>query len=194
MSQEIEYNQTNTRGQYTAQQFALWLSLGSIIMMFAAFMSAYIVRQSAGNWLDFRLPWQFFFSTLVIVASSFTMHKSLTDYRNGKRMGYQYFLLATFVLGVIFIGFQIFGWNQMFSDGIDLKGNPSGSFVYVISGVHALHVAAGLVVLLVNLFTAFYRPFEVTEKRKFNLKLSATYWHFVDILWVVLLLFFIVQR
>ncbi len=194
MSQEVNYIDRDQQNKGLAQQFALWLGLGSIVMMFAAFMSAYIVRQSAGDWLDFRLPMQFFFSTLVIIASSVTIQKSFTNYKAGHKTRYQYFLLSTFVLGVVFLILQVLGWQEMFHNGIDLKGNPSGSFVYVISGAHALHIVAGLAILLIGLYTAFYTPFKVTPKRTLHLKLTTTFWHFVDILWVVLLIFFIVQR
>ena len=77
--------------------------------------------------------------------------------------------------------------------GIALTNNPSGDFVYIISGVHALHILGGLAVLTVALIHAFALKFRVTEKRKLRLDLTMTYWHFVDLLWLYLLFFFVLQ-
>lgn len=175
-------------------KFALYLGIVSLIMAFAAFSSAYIVRQAAGNWLEFRLPGMFYVSTAVIVLSSICLKLSSRAFDREQETSYRIFLSITFVLGAVFLITQYLGWMEMYNNGIDLKGNPSGSFVYVMSMAHALHVVGGIVVLGVALYHAFNLPFARTRERRLRLDLTGIYWHFVDILWIYLLLFFILQR
>jgi cytochrome c oxidase subunit 3 len=184
----------NNRFNINTSQFALWIAMGSITMMFAAFSSAYMVRQSAGNWLEFQLPNMFFVSTAILLLSSVTLHVSYNSFKKGKESLYKGLLLLTFALGIAFVIFQYEAWMQMFEMGIDMKRNPSGSFVYVISGTHAAHVLGGIACLVVALIHAFALPFNPTKKRKNRFQLVLQYWHFVDILWVYLLLFFVFQR
>ena len=175
-------------------KFALYLGIVSIIMAFAAFSSAYIVRQAAGNWLEFTLPKMFYVSTAVIVLSSVCLKLCSRAFDRGNVIVYRLLMGITFVLGVTFLFTQYYGWMEMYHSGIDLKGNPSGSFVYIMSMVHALHVVGGIVVLGVALYHAFVLPFVHSPERRVRLDLTGIYWHFVDILWVYLLLFFILQR
>ncbi len=169
--------------------FALWVSLASISMMFAGFMSAYIVRQAAGNWFEFVLPSHFLWSTGVLLVSSGSIFLAQRMFNQRNEIKYKSLLVLTFVLGLVFIVLQYEGWMAMQAEGIDLKGNPSGAFVYVISGVHVAHVLGGLAVLVVALLHAFLLPFNVSEVRKERLERTAYYWHYVDLLWVVLFLF-----
>lgn len=175
-------------------KFALYVGIVSLIMAFAGFSSAYVVRQSAGNWLEFRLPSMFFVSTGVIAMSSFCLWMCSRAFNQQKETAYKSFMFATFLLGCVFLVTQYLGWMEMYASGIDLKGNPSGSFVYVMTILHAFHVLAGVVILAVALYHAFTLPFGLNKKRRVRLDLTGIYWHFVDILWIYLLLFFILQR
>jgi len=175
-------------------KFALWVACASITMMFAAFTSAYMVRQAAGNWVEFRLPNMFFVSTAVILLSSVTLHGAYIAFKKESKRLYQSLLILTLILGLGFVVLQYEGWQALAAIGVELTGNPSGSFVYVISGVHAAHVLGGVAALLVALIHAFALKFKVTDKRKLRLELTLTYWHFVDLLWIYLLVFFILQR
>lgn len=186
---EKEYRQNKIH----PQKFLLWVGLASIFMMFAAFTSAYIVRQAAGNWLEFRLPDIFFINTGIIVLSSILLHSSYFAFLKGKAGLYKGLLLTTFVLGLVFIVLQYQGWEALQQIGVELTGNPSGSFVYVISGVHAAHVLGGIGVLTVALVHAFSLSNKVTAKRKLRFELTLTYWHFVGLLWVYLIVFFVLQ-
>lgn len=174
-------------------KFALWAGCASILMMFAAFTSAYIVRHAQGNWLEFRLPDIFFVSTALILMSSLTLHGAFRAFSKGAESKYKMLLLATFGLGIGFIISQYYGWLAMRDIGIFLDGNPSGSFVYVISGVHAAHVLGGIGALALALYHAFLLRFQVTPTRKLRLELTLTYWHFVDFLWIYLLFFLLTQ-
>lgn len=188
-----DLNMINTRNKIPPMLFGLWISMASILMMFAALTSAYMVRQAAGNWLEFQLPNQFFISTGIILLSSITLHLSYMSFVKKSEWAYKSLLIVSFILGLGFVYFQYTGWLELESIGVYLKGNPSGSFVYVISGLHATHVLAGVSAIIVALVHAFVLKFKVTEKRKLRFKLVLHYWHFVDLLWIYLLSFLILQ-
>lgn len=184
----------NTTNKIHPQKFALWVGLASITMMFGAFTSAYVVRQSAGNWLEFALPNIFIVSTIVLLLSSISLQFSYNYFVKGKQKIYQSLMILTFILGVLFVFLQYQGWMSLFSIGIDLKGNPSGAFLYVLTGIHAIHVLGGIAALTVGLINAVLLKFRVTEKRKLNFELTLHYWHYVDVLWVYLLVFLYLTR
>ncbi len=181
------------RSKIHPYQFALWVGLATIIMMFVAFTSAYIVRRAAGNWYEFSLPSIFLINTGVILLSSVTFQLSFNAFKKGRELAYKGFLVATFFLGVAFVILQYQGWRAMDAQGATITINPSSSFIYLISGVHAAHVLGGITVLLVAMTHAFVLPFRPTERRLLRFGLSLQYWHFVDLLWVYLFGFFMLQ-
>ncbi len=174
-------------------KFLLWCAMAGMVMMFAALTSAYIVRKSAGNWLEFQLPSIFWMNTAVIVLSSLTLHASYKSYCNGKEQLYKGLMLITFVLGLAFLVLQYQGWLAMNAMDIWLNTNPSASFIFVITGIHAAHLIGGVTALTIAMVYAFKLTFKVTERRKNRFELVLIYWHFVDILWLYLLIFFILQ-
>lgn len=184
-----EYNQS----KILPQKLALWVGIGSIVMMFAAFTSAYVVRRSAGNWLEFKLPDIFFLNTVVIVMSSVTLHYAYTSFKKGKEKWYKGLLIATFLLGILFVVLQYKGWQAMTDIGATFTVNPSSSFIYVISGIHAAHVLGGIAALIVAMVHAFVLPFRPTARRRQRFELVCQYWHFVDVLWIYLIGFFMTQ-
>lgn len=186
----VEYNRRN---KIPAAKFALWVACASITMMFAALTSSYIVRRAAGNWLEFPLPKVFLLSTIDIVLSSVALHLAYRAFKNGREQAYKILLSAALVLGFAFLLLQYQGWMALQDMGVMMTTNPSGSFVYVISGVHAAHILGGIAAILVAVLHAFVLPFRVTEQRKLRFELTLTYWHFVDFLWVYLFFFFITQ-
>lgn len=186
----IAYN----RSKIHPQKFALLAAMASITMMFAAFTSAYIVKQAAGNWLEFSLPTYFYISTVIILLSSFTLHYSLKSFKAGNEKRYKALLLISLILGFLFVILQYYGWIELFNIGVDLKGNVSGSFFYLISGIHALHVLGGIAAIIVALLHAYTLKFDVTPKRIHRFDLVNTYWHFVDLLWVYLFIFLLISK
>ncbi|MFZ1679257.1 MAG: cytochrome c oxidase subunit 3 [Saprospiraceae bacterium] len=173
--------------------FALWIAMGSIVMMFGSLTSAYIVRHAAGNWLEFRIPDIFFYSTGVILLSSLVLHLSYWGFNNGKPILYRIALPLSLLLGIIFIVLQYQGWMALYNIGVPLDGNPSGSFFYVISGIHAAHVLGGLFAISVATLNAYSLTYRPTEKRRKRFQLVLHYWHFVDFLWLYLFLFLLIQ-
>lgn len=186
---DLTLKENTGRSKIHPHKFALWVGCASLLMMFAALTSAYIVRQSAGNWLEYTLPGIFKASTVVIVLSSLTLQLSYHSFKKGREFIYKALLVVTTVLGMLFLALQYEGWQQLMASGVPFTLNPSGDFFYVITWLHAAHVVGGLAILAVALIHAFALPYQVTPKRKLRFELSATYWHFVDALWVYLFFF-----
>jgi cytochrome c oxidase subunit 3 len=184
---------TYTQNKIHPHKLALWVSIGSIIMMFAALTSAYVVRRAQGNWYEFKLPDIFWINTLVILLSSATLHWSYKSFVTGRERWYKLMLLLTFALGVAFVVLQYQGWVSMDALGATFTINPSSSFVYVISGLHAAHVLGGMAALVAAMVFAFALPFKPTARRRLRYELVNQYWHFVGILWVYLVVFLNLQ-
>jgi cytochrome c oxidase subunit 3 len=173
-------------------KFTLWVGLASIIMMFAGFTSAYIIKRNQGNWVNFDLPKVFWFSTAVIIVSSITLWLAHTAFKNREMLKYRNLVVVTLLLGVLFIVLQIIGFRQLWVSGMTLKANVSFSFLYVIVGLHALHVLGGIIALLVMFAKAFSK--RVRNYDIVPVEVISTYWHFVDFLWIYLLVFLIMIR
>lgn len=169
--------------------FTMWLFIVSIIMLFAAFTSAYLVRRAEGNWTEFELPNLFWVSTVVLLASSLTMHFAYNAAKKDQIMVLKTSISITFVLGLLFLILQYYAWVQLVERNVFFVGNPSGSFVYVFSGLHGLHLVSGLVVLLFALVAAF--RLKVNANSLTQIKICTTYWHFLDALWIYLFLFLV---
>ncbi len=189
----VHKDRIDYRNKIHPHKLALWVALGSILMMFVALTSAYVVKRAAGNWLDFDLPKIFYYNTFVILLSSVFLQMSYKGFLKGKEYVYKYMLVAAFIMGLAFVVLQYKGWLALHEIGIELSGNPSGSFIYVISGFHALHVLGGIVALILALVFAFKLPYKPTYRRKNRFELVLHYWHFIGFLWVYLLLFLFTQ-
>lgn len=173
-------------------KFALWLFIVSIVMMFAALTSAYIVRQSEGNWLIFELPSIFLINTIILLASSVTMHLAYVAAKNNNFKKLKIFMVLTAALSVAFFVGQYEAWGALVGIDVYFVGNPSGSFLYVISGVHAFHLITGLIFILIMLFSTFKG--KVHSKNMLKMEMCTTYWHFLDGLWVYLYIFLLLNH
>jgi len=182
------------RNKIHAKKFALYVSFASVIMLFSGLTSAFIVRQAAGDWLEFPLPSLFYWSTAAIVLSSVTLQLSYWGFKKKNVFLYKSLLVVTLILGISFTVMQYQAWMQMMDMGVYLQGNPAGAFVYVISGIHAAHILGGIGALLVANTHAFVLPFYRNPKRKLRFELTLIYWHFVGFLWIYLLVFFTLQQ
>ena len=184
---------TNVRRGVYAPLFAMWVAMAGMVMMFGSLTSAYIVRHAAGNWLEFKIPDVFYLSTIIILLSSFTLHLSYWAFKNERKQLYKIALPVTLVLGILFIIMQYQGWMELYNIGVLLDGNPSGSFFYLISGLHAAHVIGGLFALCVATQHAFSLKFNPVEKRRRRFQIVLHYWHFVGFLWLYLFIFLMIQ-
>ncbi len=185
---------TTNRSKIDSKKLALLIGCASIVMMFAGLTSAYIVRRAGGNWLEFRLPNIFFINSIVMLLSSVAIHSAYIFFKKGNEFLYKGLLVLSFILGLTFVILQYQGWLDLTAIGVELTGNPAGSFIYVISGIHAAHVLGGLAAILVAMIQAFSLKYKVTKKRKLRFELTLIYWHFVDFLWIYLLVFFLSQQ
>ncbi len=176
------------RGRIHPHKFTMWVAIGSIIMMFAGLTSAYIVKSSQASWQTIEVPAIFWYSTAVILLSSLTMQMSLRAFKDREMNKYRGLIAATVFLGVAFVGLQWIGFTQLWNSGVNFKGSGAGQFLYVIAGLHALHVLGGIIALLVMFIKAFFGKTKTYSS--VGLEVAATYWHFVDVLWVYLLIFF----
>ncbi|MBR9846210.1 MAG: heme-copper oxidase subunit III [Algicola sp.] len=174
-----------------AKRMMLWFGIISLIMSFAGLTSAVLVSRKREDWMqDFEMPSAFLISCVLIIASSFTFIIAKKALKNGNRSLTTMMLILTFGLGIAFIYSQLHGFGQIVSSGYNFTGptsNVTMSFIYVIAAVHILHVVAGLISLLVVIYNHFKQKYNATEMLGMNL--SATFWHFIDILWLFLFLF-----
>jgi len=173
-------------------KFTLWVGIGSIVMMFAGLTSAYIVKRNQANWQTFDIPIAFWYSTVLILISSLTLHLSLKSFKEREMKKYRMLMLSTLILGVLFIVTQYLGFKSFWNSGMTLQAGVSFSFLYVIVGLHAIHVIGGVIALIVMSLKAFS-----TKTRNYSVvpvELICTYWHFVDILWIYLLIFLVMIR
>lgn len=170
-------------------KFTLWVGLGSIIMMFAALTSAYIVKRQQPGWTSFDVPRAFWYSSAVILTSSLAVQLALRSFKQRDMQLYRRYISATAGLGLVFILLQWIGFRQIWNSGITLHGSGGGQFLYIIAGLHAVHVLGGVITLLVLFIRAFSR--KIRSYNSTPIEVASTYWHFVDLLWIYLFIFFL---
>jgi cytochrome c oxidase subunit III len=173
-----------------ARVMLLWLAIGSICMMFGGFTSAYIVSRGSKGWLTFELPSIFFISTVIILLSSASMIYAFNGAKNNRFQNVKIGLALTFVLGLVFCYFQFEGWGYLIDKGIYFMGSQSkasGSYLYLFTLIHLLHIVSGLLVLLYCFVKSLKNNYK--SEQFLGLKMASVYWHFLDLLWVFLFLF-----
>ena len=188
VNQNIHFGEPKPTLSMHPKKFALWLFIVSIIMLFAALTSAYIVKQSDGNWLSFELPGVFAVNTLVIAFSSLTMHLAYLAAKKDNLERIKWFLLATVILGILFLIGQYYSWSALVEKNVFFVSNyASGSFIYVFTGLHGLHLVSGIVFLSIT-FTSSLK-LKIHSKKLVKIEMCMTYWHFLGGLWLYLYLF-----
>jgi cytochrome c oxidase subunit 3 len=176
-------------------KFILWLFIVSIVMLFAAFTSAYIVRQSDGNWLYYEYPNLLWINSLILILSSGTMHWALLSAKKDQQGNLKAAISLTTVLGLGFLVGQVMAWGELVRNKVFFAGsaaNPSGSFFYVLTGMHGFHLITGLIFLLIVFLLTFQN--KVKPNKLNTIEMCATYWHFLDILWLYLLGFLLLNH
>ncbi len=190
MGTTIEVTQQEKKDK--ALKVMLLFAIGSMAMVFAGLTSAYVVSKSRPDWLsDFVLPSDFTISTIAIIISSITIHLALKKTKEGDLKSSRIFLLATLILGIFFIFLQFRGFGQVINEGYFFTGSESTittSFLYVVVIVHIVHLIGGMISLLVVIYNDFKQRYN--PKQYTGLQLCAWFWHFLDLLWVYLFLFF----
>ncbi|MBS1531790.1 MAG: heme-copper oxidase subunit III [Bacteroidetes bacterium] len=193
MAQQV--HQEKDRLDLAPKKFVMWLFVFASFMIFAALTSGFIVYAGGhGHALNLRLPDIFIYSTSVIVLSSLTMFMAS---RSAKRLEFdrqRLFLWLTVALGILFFVLQVYGWYILtYKMGIYfVNPNASQSFIYVFTGVHLLHIVAGIMVLLSALYISYRnRPQAINLYR---MEIASIFWHFLDIMWIYLYVFLLLNQ
>jgi cytochrome c oxidase subunit III len=174
------------------KKFGMWLFLASVMMLFMSLTSAYIVRQAEGNWVYFELPSLFYVTSVIIVFSSVALQLAFYFAKKDKLESVKTLLVITSVLGVAFLAGQFYGWRQLVTNSIYLVGNPSGSFLYILTGLHAIHIISAIVFLLIVCGSAIKG--KINSKNMAQMEMCTTYWHFLGGLWLYLFVFLLLYR
>ncbi len=191
MTATVEDQVTSTK--IPTPKIVLWVALASMIMIFAGLTSGYVVRQAEGNWMAFEVPLAFYVSTGILLASSLTMFLALRAAKKDDKQALKTWLIFTLGLGFAFVFSQFIGYNQLVKDGVFFTGgNVAGSFFYVITGLHIAHLVGGILALLFTTGKAILEKYN--SKNLLGIQLCATYWHFLDFLWLYLFVFLVAIR
>ncbi|HEX8560920.1 MAG TPA: cytochrome c oxidase subunit 3 [Pyrinomonadaceae bacterium] len=187
--------------RFSPERYRLGVLVGiaSILMMFTALASAYVVRSGMATSVDWRggqIPSFAYVSTALIVLSSLTFTRAKAALRHSEGAGYRLWLLVTLLLGLGFLAAQLLAWRQLVREGVYLASNPHSSFFYVLTGLHALHLLGGILAL--GALYLFDRragaALEAEVKRRALTDVVGIYWHFMDVLWVFLFLLLLFRR
>jgi cytochrome c oxidase subunit 3 len=176
-------------------RIGMWVAMASILMLFTALSSAYIVRAaSANDWQPLRMPRVLLLSTALIIVSSITLEFSRRKLKGGQQGAHKSLLVLTTLLGLGFLVSQLFAWKQLARQGIYISSNPHSSFFYLLTATHAAHLLGGLVGLGFLTLRSRLRNDDELAATKSQAQTDAVslYWHFMDVLWIYLflLLFF----
>jgi cytochrome c oxidase subunit 3 len=180
---------TEQKQKIHPHKFTLYVAIASILMMFAGLTSAYIVKRNQAGWEEVETPVYFWLSTVVILVSSLTIQLALRAFKQKAMMQYRRLVGVTLILGVAFLVFQLLGFSWMWERGVHFRGASAGQFLYIIAGLHGLHVLGGVVVLAIMFLKAFFG--RTINYNTSGIEVASTYWHFVDALWLYLLIFFV---
>jgi len=178
-----------------AQKFTLWLGMLGMFMMFAALSSGFIVYTASGvdKGLKTLLPDTFIYSTMAIFLSSVTMHFAYKAAQVGNLARQKALLFATLILGIIFFALQVYSWEILTERGVYfVNNNASQSFVYVFTGMHLAHIIAGVIVLITALVGVF-KPLP-PDGNQFRMNLATIFWHFLDLLWIYIYVFLLLNQ
>jgi len=169
----------------------LLFAMVSMTMMFAGLTSAFVVSKSRVDWLkDFQLPNAFYISTIVIIGCSVTFYLAKKAIQKDNQSQTTIMLLVTLALGILFVVLQFVGFGQIVESGYYFTGSESSittTFLYIVTLMHLLHLAGGLISLLIIIYNHFKQKYNSSQT--LGIELGAMYWHFLDFLWVYLFVF-----
>lgn len=183
---------SNNKSLFSPMTFLVWLLIIASTMLFLAFGSAYLVHKSDSvankTWDFFTVPYQFWVSTAIVIVSSISMQLAFRAAAKDDVYKVPSLLTITLLLGIAFSVSQVLGWRHLTSEGHYFAGsNVSYSFLYVISGAHLAHILGGLILLIVGVVKA--SRLEIHKKNLGFIQICKTYWHFLGIVWIFLILF-----
>ena len=176
----------------------IWVALASILMLFMALTSAYIVRQrppefsdgSNNDWVWIDMPSVLWVTTAALLISSLTLERARQWLKRNDYFRFNRWMVVTTLLGFAFLAGQVFAWQQLKEQGTYSSSSPHGWFFYLLTSLHAIHLFGGVIALTYVTISAL--RLRIGLKKRAAVDVTATYWHFMDVLWVYLfvLLFF----
>jgi cytochrome c oxidase subunit III len=172
-------------------RLAMWLTMASIVMMFMAITSAYVIRQG-DDWTPISMPSALWLSTGVLFASSVTIELARRSIKHGLNQLFKRWISITTLLGIAFLFGQLLAWQQLVEKGIYISTNPHSSFFYLLTSLHGLHLLGGIFALAWLVYGGLRNRF--APDRTTAVDVTALYWHFMDILWIYLFLLLFVWR
>jgi cytochrome c oxidase subunit 3 len=178
------------------------LLLAGIIILFLGLSYGYIFSMNGESWVSFKLPKIFWLSTLNILCVSYFLQNCIGYYDDDKARRLKFFITLSLIFALIFICCQLLGWNYLYENKITLEDSPSAGYLYVITGIHALHVVAGIIFLLVSVVRINAVTSDEIKSliyfsdpvKRVRLKLLVNYWHTIDFLWLFLFSVFLFKH
>ena len=194
---QMENNIDNNKSKVDrSKKMMLWFGMISLTMSFLGITSGYIVSKERADWLtDFQIPEAFYISLFIILLSSITFYFAKKYVIAQQKKQGMIFLIITFLLGIIFIILQFKGFSEIISSGYFFTGSESTittSFIYLVVLLHLTHMVAALISVLVVIYNHYKQRY--TMGNTVGIEIAATFWHFVDVLWIYLFLFFYFVR
>lgn len=173
----------------------LWVAIVAMVMIFASLTSGYVVSRGKQGWLHFELPQLFYVSTALLLLSSVTMNMTLSAAKKNDLKSIKIASLITLILGIGFVYCQFKAWGQLVDQNVYFTGTSSsvsGSYLYILTGLHLAHLAFGIGALLVVWVKSVYEKY--SAENLLGIRLCAIFWHFLDFLWIFLFLFLLFVR
>ena len=194
---QMENNIDNNKSKVDrSKKMMLWFGMISLTMSFLGITSGYIVSKERADWLtDFQIPEAFYISLFIILSSSITFYFAKKYVIAQQKKQGMIFLIITFLLGITFILLQFKGFSEIISSGYFFTGSESTittSFIYLVVLLHLTHMLAALISVLVVIYNHYKQRYTIGNT--VGIEIAATFWHFVDVLWIYLFLFFYFVR
>jgi len=175
------------------KKFAMWLFIVTVCMLFAAWTSAYIVKRAEAGWAEVVIPPQFWINTAIIGLSSISMIWAQRSARQDNLERVKLAISITTVLGLAFLVGQLIAWKELTAmNEYFTGGNVSHSFLYVLTGIHGVHIIGGVIFLIIVLISTF--QYKVHAKNMITIELCSTFWHFLGALWLYLFVFILLNK
>ena len=176
-----------TPARQSQLQIGLWIFLGTATMLFGAFGSAYIVRRATGAWQPVSFPTLLWFNTACLIFSSVALEVARMRGRKDAWPGARQAFLIAIALGLVFVGGQFLVWRDLVAQQIYVHSGAHGAFFYILTGLHAVHLAAGLIFMAVTALRIRETSSGMTAPQRLGLlRLCATFWHFFALVWLYL--------
>lgn len=170
-----------------AYRIAIWIGIISITVLFLALTVAMLFRaETSSTWVHTQIPSILYLNTLVLVLSSVTLEVSRRSLHREAAQRFTRWLYVTTALGITFFAGQYLAWRELAAHGIYVTTNPSSSFFYILTAAHGVHLLGGLLALCYLVFRA--RKLVVNPRKRIAMDVTAIYWHFMDVLWLYVLI------